>query len=72
MKIFKTYVQISTKSKIRKTYLYWSFSQNMEVQPNDGFGTLLPLETLELDIIFSPNKTREYKLDLVCRSLINR
>ena len=44
----------------------------MEVQPNDGFGTLLPLETLELDVIFSPQKAFDYKFELVCKSLINR
>ena len=42
------------------------------MQPNDGFGTLLPLETIELEVIFSPKKTRDYKFELNCKSLINR
>ena len=48
------------------------FLQYVEVQPNDGFGTLLPLETIELDVIFSPQKAYDYKFELVCKSLINR
>lgn len=48
------------------------YFQFLEIQPNDGFGTLLPLETVELDIIFSPKKAKDYKFDLTCKSLINR
>ena len=46
--------------------------QYLEVQPNDGFGTLLPLETIELDVMFSPQKSDDYKFNLTCKSLINR
>ena len=46
--------------------------QYVEVQPNDGFGTLLPLEAIELDVLFSPHKAFDYKFELVCKSLINR
>lgn len=44
----------------------------MEVQPNEGFGTLLPLETLEMDLIFSAKKAGEYSFQLNCKSGINR
>ena len=44
----------------------------MDVQPNDGFGTLLPLETIELDILFSAKKAKEYGFELICKSGINR
>lgn len=30
----------------------------MDVQPNDGFGTLLPLESLAVDIIFNAKKAK--------------
>uniref|UniRef100_A0A665X6C6 Calcium channel, voltage-dependent, L type, alpha 1D subunit, b n=1 Tax=Echeneis naucrates TaxID=173247 RepID=A0A665X6C6_ECHNA len=43
-----------------------------EVQPNDGFGTLLPQETLEIDLIFSANKAKEFNFQLSCKSGINR
>ena len=50
----------------------FSFVQYVDVQPNDGFGTLLPLETIELDILFSAKKAKEYSFELTCKSGINR
>lgn len=44
----------------------------VEVQPNDGFGIILPLESLTLDIIFKATKAKEYSFDLTCRTEINR
>ena len=35
--------------------------QCFEVQPNDGFGTLLPLESVDIDIIFSAKKAQVLK-----------
>ena len=32
--------------------------QVVDIQPNDGFGTLLPLETIDLDVIFSAAKPK--------------
>lgn len=52
--------------------LYSLALQFIEVQPNDGFGTLLPQETLEIDLIFSVNKAKEYSFQLNCKSGINR
>lgn len=44
----------------------------MSVQPNDGFGTLLPNETIELDINFSPKSAKDYSFSVTCKSLVNR
>ncbi|XP_060055865.1 cilia- and flagella-associated protein 74 isoform X2 [Erinaceus europaeus] len=44
----------------------------VDIQPNDGFGTILPLETLLLDVIFQPTKAKEYNFELICKSEINR
>ena len=30
----------------------------MDVQPNDGFGTLLPLESFDVDIMFNAKKAK--------------
>lgn len=49
-----------------------STSQYVDIQPNDGFGTILPLETLQLDVIFQPIKAKEYRFELICKSEINR
>ena len=32
--------------------------QVVDIQPNDGFGVLLPLETIDLDVIFSAAKPK--------------
>lgn len=42
------------------------------MQPNDGFGTLLPNETIKLDINFSPKLAKEYSFTLTCKSAVNR
>jgi len=60
----------------------------VDIQPNDGFGTLLPLETIDLDVIFSAVKLKvvhmvkhnlsvylypqEYSFTLRCKSGIDR
>lgn len=49
-----------------------STSQYVDIQPNDGFGTILPLETLQLDVIFQPIKAKLYRFELICKSEINR
>lgn len=59
--------------KFKHLYCLCSLTpQFIEVQPNDGFGTLLPNETLEIDLIFSVNKAKEYSFQLSCKSGINR
>lgn len=47
-------------------------NQFAEVQPNDGFGTILPLETIELDVIMNADKAREYNFQLSCKNGIGR
>ncbi|CAI8016934.1 Cilia- and flagella-associated protein 74, partial [Geodia barretti] len=44
----------------------------VDVQPNDGFGTILPQETISLDLIFSANKPRDYSFELTCLTHLNR
>jgi hypothetical protein len=44
----------------------------VNVQPNDGFGTLLPNETIQLDINFSPKSAKEFIFQVTCKSLVNR
>lgn len=44
----------------------------VNVQPNDGFGTLLPNETIPIDINFCPKSAKEFKFTVVCKSLVNR
>jgi len=34
------------------------YFQTVDVQPNDGFGTLLPLESFDVDIMFNAKKAK--------------
>ncbi|XP_055958483.1 cilia- and flagella-associated protein 74 isoform X1 [Patella vulgata] len=68
----KKSIKVTNKSILPQQFGFLGLPEHVEVQPNDGFGTLLPLETIDLDVIFSPDKARDYKFDLVCKSLINR
>lgn len=49
-----------------------SLLQFVDIQPNDGFGTILPLDTLALDVIFQPTQAKVYSFTLTCKSEINR
>lgn len=40
----------------------------IDVQPNDGFGTLLGSETRNLQIIFSPSSAIDYFFKILCRT----
>ena len=51
--------------------LFYSL-QFIDIQPNDGFGKILPLETIELNIILSAKQAKEYEFTLTCKSGINR
>ncbi|VDN12116.1 unnamed protein product [Dibothriocephalus latus] len=44
--------------------------QVFSVQPNDGFGTILPKESLEMRAFFSPSEVADCSCNLVCRSEI--
>ncbi|XP_062505240.1 cilia- and flagella-associated protein 74-like isoform X2 [Corticium candelabrum] len=65
-------IRLSNKSVLPQAYGFVQLPKGVDVQPNDGFGTLLPEETISLDIIFSPEKPKEYKLTLTCKSGIGR
>ncbi|XP_077980899.1 cilia- and flagella-associated protein 74-like isoform X2 [Glandiceps talaboti] len=67
-----TTVKLTNKSILSQSFGFVSIPDFVDVQPNDGFGTLLPLETLELDIIFNAKKAKDYSFELVCKSGINR
>ncbi|XP_064156962.1 cilia- and flagella-associated protein 74 isoform X2 [Anguilla rostrata] len=68
----KTSVLLRNRSLLPQDFGFLGIPEFVDVQPNDGFGTLLPLETLEIDVIFSPKQATEYKFQLNCKSGINR
>ncbi|XP_064027990.1 cilia- and flagella-associated protein 74 isoform X2 [Pogoniulus pusillus] len=65
-------IRLTNKSLLPQEFGFVGLPEFVEVQPNDGFGVLLPRESLTLDIIFKANKAKEYSFGLTCRSEFNR
>ncbi|KAK6477540.1 cilia- and flagella-associated protein 74 [Huso huso] len=65
-------VHLTNKSLLPQEFGFVGIPKYVDVQPNDGFGILLPMETVEIDIIFSAIKAKEYSFELTCKSGINR
>ncbi|XP_037540264.1 cilia- and flagella-associated protein 74, partial [Nematolebias whitei] len=65
-------VRFTNLSLLPQDFGFLSVPEFIEIQPNDGFGTVLPQETLEINLIFSPKKAQEYNFQLCCKSGINR
>ncbi|XP_061207664.1 cilia- and flagella-associated protein 74 isoform X5 [Neopsephotus bourkii] len=65
-------VVLTNKSILPQEFGFVGLPEFVEIQPNDGLGILLPLESLTLDIIFKANKAKDYSFELTCKSEINR
>ncbi|XP_026780950.3 cilia- and flagella-associated protein 74 [Pangasianodon hypophthalmus] len=65
-------VRLTNLSLLPQDFGFVGIPKSIDVQPNDGFGTLLPLQSLEIDLIFSASKAGEYNFQLTCKSGINR
>ncbi|XP_047218154.1 cilia- and flagella-associated protein 74 isoform X5 [Girardinichthys multiradiatus] len=70
--LVRSSVRLTNMSLLPQDFGFVAVPEFIEVQPNDGFGTLLPQETLEIDLIFGPKKAKEYNFQLCCKSGINR
>ncbi|XP_075045701.1 cilia- and flagella-associated protein 74 isoform X2 [Mixophyes fleayi] len=68
----QTSIHLTNKSILPQEFGFVGIPEYIDIQPHDGFGTLLPLETMKLDIIFKAPKAGEYNFDLTCKSAINR
>ncbi|XP_042335788.1 cilia- and flagella-associated protein 74 isoform X2 [Sceloporus undulatus] len=68
----QTTITLTNKSILPQEFGFVGLQEFIEVQPNDGFGILLPLETLSLDVLFKPKKAKEYSFHLTCKTEINR
>ncbi|XP_067423281.1 cilia- and flagella-associated protein 74 isoform X1 [Emydura macquarii macquarii] len=68
----QTTITLTNKSILPQEFGFVGLPEFVEVQPSDGFGTLLPQESLNLDVIFKANKAKEYSFELTCKSEINR
>ncbi|OWK55773.1 Cilia- and flagella-associated protein 74 [Lonchura striata] len=65
-------VTLTNKSILPQEFGFVGLPEFVEVQPNYGFGIILPLESLTLDIIFKATKAKEYSFELTCKTEINR
>ncbi|XP_058017447.1 cilia- and flagella-associated protein 74 [Ahaetulla prasina] len=68
----RTTVAVTNKAILPQEFGFVGLPKFVEVQPNDGFGVLLPLESLTLDVIFKAKKAKLYSFELVCKTEINR
>ncbi|KAM5266866.1 cilia- and flagella-associated protein 74 isoform 2-T2 [Hipposideros larvatus] len=68
----RTSVSLCNRSLLPQEFGFVGLPKFVDIQPNDGFGTILPLDTLELDVIFQPTKAKVYSFTLTCKSEINR
>lgn len=65
-------VNLTNHSILCQPFGFIKLPEYVNVQPNDGFGTLLPNETISMDINFCPKSAKEYKFSVLCKSLVNR
>ncbi|XP_074074808.1 cilia- and flagella-associated protein 74 [Macrotis lagotis] len=67
-----TRIKLINHCLLPQEFGFINIPEYVEIQPNDGFGTILPLQCLFLDVIFKPIKAKEYEFQLSCITLINR
>ncbi|KAM9855197.1 cilia- and flagella-associated protein 74 [Aulostomus maculatus] len=65
-------VCLTNLSLLPQDFGFLDIPEFIEIQPNDGFGTLLPQETIQLDLTFSASKAKKYNFQLTCKSGVNR
>lgn len=63
---------ITNTSSVPQQFGFINIPDCVDVQPEDGFGELLPTESLDLDVIFSAKKPRLYQFELVCKSGLDK
>ena len=65
-------LELTNHSLLSQKFGFIHLPPGIEVQPNDGFGQLLPHESVTVDVIFSAKKPREYEFELTCKTGIDR
>ena len=65
-------VTLTNRSILPQPFGFVKLPEYVDVQPNDGFGTLLPEEKLEFHLIFRPSKADVYEFEITCKSGIDR
>lgn len=65
-------LQITNLSVLHQKFGFVNLPACVEVQPNDGFGHLLPRESVTVDVIFSAKKPKDYSFELICKTGIDK
>ncbi|XP_056102909.1 cilia- and flagella-associated protein 74 [Rhinichthys klamathensis goyatoka] len=67
-----TSVRLTNCSLLPQEFGFVGIPKFIDVQPNDGFGTLLPSQSMDIHLIFSASKAGEHNFTLTCKTSINR
>ncbi|OON17405.1 hypothetical protein X801_06756, partial [Opisthorchis viverrini] len=67
-----TRFSITNPGLLPQEFAIVSLPQYVDVQPNNGFGTILPEQTIELELLFTPDRVKEFKFRITCKSGIGR
>ncbi|TGZ75055.1 hypothetical protein CRM22_000597, partial [Opisthorchis felineus] len=67
-----TRFSITNPGLLPQEFAIVNLPQYVDVQPNNGFGTILPEQTIELELLFTPDKVKEFKFRIMCKSGIGR
>ncbi|KAF7257089.1 hypothetical protein EG68_06013, partial [Paragonimus skrjabini miyazakii] len=67
-----TRLVITNHSLLSQQFGIVNLPEYVDVQPNNGFGTILPKDTLELEVLFSPSKPKDYSFQITCKTGIGR
>ncbi|KAK7135236.1 hypothetical protein R3I94_014023 [Phoxinus phoxinus] len=68
----RTSVRLTNCSLLPQEFGFVGIPKFIDVQPNDGFGTLLPSQSMDIHLIFSASKAGEHNFTLTCKTSINR
>jgi NAD(P)H-hydrate repair Nnr-like enzyme with NAD(P)H-hydrate epimerase domain len=65
-------LRMTNKSALPQKFGFVKLPVECSVQPNDGFGTILPHETLLRQVVFQPKSAIDYKFNLTLKTTLNR
>ncbi|KAL0048978.1 hypothetical protein WJX82_003679 [Trebouxia sp. C0006] len=64
-------VQVTNHSTLPQKYGFGRLPKGVSISPGDGYGMLLPLETISLTFSFMPSLTGPYNFQLECQTPLN-
>ena len=65
-------LRITNSSVISQQFGFINLPSTVSIQPDDGFGELLPKESVDMEVTFSAKKPVHYVFDLVCKSALDK